>query len=271
MKTRYSYKYASTDALSLRVCNSGMEECDPGYQWGPGVKPNYIIHHIIKGCGSYTVGGKTHALTAGDTFLIFPGEEISYRADDADPWEYCWVGFSGMGAAELLAHTDLSHKTPVLHTDFGDKLSRIIIKICDSHGEGHAQKVYMAGHLHIMFGMLTERSQLHHAVKPTAEEYVSQAEEYIADNYSRPITVEDIARHVNISRSQLFRVFREKHAQGPKEYLTALRISRACEMLENTSLSVVSVANSVGFTDHLYFSTVFKKLKGVSPSDYRRG
>lgn len=270
MKLRYSYKYNSSDALSLRVCNSGRQECDPSYQWGPGVKPNYIIHYVIRGKGCYYASGKEYRLSSGDAFLIFPNDEITYRADDEDPWEYCWVGFSGFNAAEMVSYTDFSHSVPVLHPEFGEILQNTIDEISASHGESPAQKLFMAGHLLTMLGMFAESAQLRQKLKPTAEEYVSQAENFINDNYSQPLSVDDIAAHINISRSQLFRAFKEKYSQGPKEYLTALRISHACEMLENTSLSVISIANSVGFSDHLYFSTVFKKLKGLSPSDFRK-
>jgi len=55
---------------------------------------------------------------------------------------------------------------------------------------------------------------------------------------------------------------------SPKRYLTDLRIKQACMLLENSSLSVSAIANSVGFENSLYFSKAFKKAKGISPSQY---
>jgi len=48
--------------------------------------------------GTTEVNGKTYPLVADDAFMIFPGEKIEYRADDKDPYEYCWVGFNGVSA-----------------------------------------------------------------------------------------------------------------------------------------------------------------------------
>ena len=93
--------------------------------------------------------------------------------------------------------------------------------------------------------------------------------EYISANYSYPITVEDIAAYVGLSRSHLFRSFEDVVGQSPKEYLTAFRIKQACNLLEHSDLSITAIANSVGFENNLYFSKAFHKVKGMSPKNYR--
>ena len=55
---------------------------------------------------------------------------------------------------------------------------------------------------------------------------------------------------------------------SPNDYLTQYRINRACSLLRNSKLTISNIANSVGYDDPLYFSRVFKKVKGVSPSIY---
>ncbi len=269
-KIKISYKFNNTDALALRVNNAGREECEPLYQWGPGIRSNYVIHHIIKGKGAYAVGGARYELSEGDSFIIYPDTEIVYRADEHEPWEYSWVGFSGLTAAELVSHTDFTPDMPVIHTRLGTEIENIIARIYEAHGEGYVENLKMTGHLLLMFALFAERSERRRGTRPDAEKYARDAEEYMLNNYALPITVEDIAGHINISRSHLWRVFKEKYSASPKEYLSALRIDKACGMLTKTSLPVGSIANSVGFENHLYFSSAFKRLKGVSPSEYRR-
>ena len=99
--------------------------------------------------------------------------------------------------------------------------------------------------------------------------YVEQARKYIEKNYSYPVTVEDVAVYVGISRSHLFRSFKLYMGKAPKEYLSEYRIEKACSLLKETSLSISAVAYSVGFDNNLYFSKVFKKYRKVSPSVYR--
>lgn len=91
---------------------------------------------------------------------------------------------------------------------------------------------------------------------------------YIQGNYCDPISVDDIAGYANISRSHLYRIFMKKVGISPNEYLSAYRINKACGLLRNSNLKINEIASSVGYNDQLYFSRVFKKLKGVSPSRY---
>jgi AraC-like DNA-binding protein len=100
--------------------------------------------------------------------------------------------------------------------------------------------------------------------------YVEQAKDYISTNYSYPITVEDVASYVGISRSYLFRSFQAIQNQSPKEYLIEYRLKRARHLLRETSLSIASIAYSVGFENNLYFSKAFKSKMKMTPSEYRK-
>ena len=99
-------------------------------------------------------------------------------------------------------------------------------------------------------------------------EYVESAISFISHNYSGPIDVGDISSNVGISRSHLYRVFMKHMGTSPNDYLTRFRIARACELLRQSSLPVGAIAASAGYDDQLYFSRVFKKIMGVSPTRY---
>lgn len=265
-----SYKVKEKELVSLSVYNVGFQKCDPLYQWGPGVRDHYLIHYIISGKGSYQVNGNTYFLTAGDCFLVYPNVEVIYQADSADPWEYAWVGFTGSDAATILHAADFSRTDPCLfHVPYGEDVKRQILHIYDARGNGFEHAVEMTGRLYTMLAIF-----MHGAKKDTsqntANSYVQKGIEYITANYSYPITVEDIAEYVGLSRSHLFRSFESVLGVSPKEYLTDFRIRQSCYLLKNTSLSVTAIANSVGFDNSLYFSKTFHRKKGMPPKEYRR-
>lgn len=265
-----SYKVTEKELVSLSVYNVGFQKCDPLYQWGPGIRDHYLIHYIISGKGYYYCNGKKIDLSAGDVFLVYPNTEITYQADSDDPWEYAWVGFTGSDAAIILQATDFTKDTPYLtNVSFGEDLKRQLLHIYDARGNGFEHAVEMTGRLYTTLAIL-----MHGAInqdnKNTTNSYVQKGIEYISSNYSYPITVEDIASYVGLSRSQLFRSFEHVLGISPKEYLTDFRIKQSCYLLEHSELSITSIANSIGFDNSLYFSKTFHKIKGIPPKEYRK-
>jgi len=99
--------------------------------------------------------------------------------------------------------------------------------------------------------------------------YVQAALEYIEQNYAKDISLEMTARHISISSSTLSRLFRTELEKSFTELLIEKRISKACMMIKEGRLSIKEICFKVGYNDPNYFSRVFKKTTGLSPSDYR--
>ena len=111
---KHSYKIGENLLNSLSVYNVGYQKCEPEYQWGPGVRDHYCIHHILSGSGYYSTGKVSCRLSEGDTFILYPGVELEYRADRDEPWEYAWAGFMGADAASIIRNTGFSRETPYI-------------------------------------------------------------------------------------------------------------------------------------------------------------
>ena len=93
--------------------------------------------------------------------------------------------------------------------------------------------------------------------------------EYIENHYSEKIYVADLAERCEISQHQFSRLFKREKGTTFREYLVNYRLDKACELLKNSPLPVGDIGYAVGFTDHSYFTRIFRKNKGVSPSGYR--
>lgn len=269
---KYSYKAGENLPNSLSVYNVGHQKCEPGYQWGPGVRNHYCIHHVIAGKGCYEVHGERYELREGDTFILYPDTEVKYYADLKEPWEYAWVGFVGTDADSLIRATDFSREQPLIRK--GGLPKRLIQKeletIYDLKGNDYESAVAMTGALYTLMAVFMHYASKKETVKDSHMVYVEKARAYIHTNYSYPITIEDVAAYVGISRSHLFRSFQMCQQQSPKEYLTDFRIKKARHLLRETSLSIAAIAYSVGFENNLYFSKAFKNYMHMSPSEYRR-
>ena len=92
---------------------------------------------------------------------------------------------------------------------------------------------------------------------------------YIIQNYSSPITMEDLANAAHMSQSNLHAIFKKQFAISPISYINHYRITLAAEELLQTDKPIGDIAKSVGIPDQLYFSKLFKKIHGASPREYR--
>ena len=217
----------------------------------------------------FRAGRQIYHLSQNDMFFIFPGTDVYYEADSDDPWEYCWVSFNGTEARRMLKHTGFSPESPVLHLEDSNTLRTHLMNIYQVRGNTPEADAEMTGHLHLFLGELMRKTR---SDRPSAEtvDYITQAMNFIERNYAAPIRIEQIAKAVGISRSQLYRTFMEKFSMSPHDYLKKYRINEACTQLRRADKAIASVAASVGFTDPLYFSRVFREVKGMSPSEYRK-
>lgn len=99
---------------------------------------------------------------------------------------------------------------------------------------------------------------------------ISDAKLYMLDNFSNPsLMLQDVARSVGMSNSRFSTVFSQQNGQTFTEYLIHLRLSKAKEMLRTTDIKNSQIAREVGYNDSHYFSYIFKKNVGITPSEFR--
>jgi AraC-like DNA-binding protein len=92
---------------------------------------------------------------------------------------------------------------------------------------------------------------------------------YMREHVDQPLQVATLAARANISLSHFFALFKQRTGCTPIDYFIHLRIQRACELLEATSLTIKEVAAALGYDDPFYFSRVFKSIHAVAPTEYR--
>ncbi|MGF7059864.1 helix-turn-helix domain-containing protein [Brassicibacter mesophilus] len=105
--------------------------------------------------------------------------------------------------------------------------------------------------------------------KDDAQDLFKQASSYICDHYMDALTVRGLAEQNGVNENRLFYVFRKYAGMGPGDYLMTYRLNRAKELLITGDAPVCEIAKSVGYSDALYFSRIFRKRFGISPSGLR--
>ncbi|MEK4466248.1 AraC family transcriptional regulator [Paenibacillus sp. FSL H8-0315] len=99
--------------------------------------------------------------------------------------------------------------------------------------------------------------------------HLANALSYMEDRYLEPLTLDQIAKHSDISVRHLNRIFRSYYQTTPIAYLHRLRLERACGLLKHSNLSITQISHECGFSDSNYFTRQFTKIYGMSPKVYR--
>ena len=99
---------------------------------------------------------------------------------------------------------------------------------------------------------------------------LEDAKAYIDGHYDEELTVDDLARLAFMSKSYFITQFKTFFQITPKQYLNLVRVQRACHLLTATEDTVIKIALQVGFGNPVYFTELFTKINGVSPTAYRK-
>lgn len=246
---------------------SGEYSYPPAQRFGPAKRDCYIIHYVISGKGYFTAGGETRTITGGQAFIIYKGDTVEYHADKGDPWHYMWLDVDGEACEALLARTGFSKARRVSAPIPCERILPVFAELRESFASDSGGLAGIAAAIKLI-AVIAE------CFPPPAEgggrSAAERAMALIGRSYrSADCRIDRIGEMIGISRSQLYRAFVARYGVSPKEHLDELRIEGAKRSLAEGEGSVADVCYSSGFSDPLYFSALFKKRTGLSPSEFR--
>lgn len=231
------------------------------------IRETYILYYVTSGRGIVTIDGIGFLISAGQSFLAFPFSNICIEPDRDIEWSYRWIEFRGLEAAWLISQTSFSKKHPVVDAIPIKNFDKFF-QIYECYSESTFAQCRASGKLIQLLSYYLE----YFPCKTTETiNYAIAARNYIEKNYRNPdFTVQAVADHVKIDRTYLYRLFKEETGMSVIDYINNCRISKAEAMLIDENIPIKDVAYSVGFTDQMYFSKVFKKLRKRTPTEFRK-
>lgn len=267
------YNEFDSHNFDLNVDHYGAEQCDSGYSFGPTIRDNYVLHFITNGKGKISINGETTELTAGDIFVLPKNQSIFYQADENTPWTYTWVGFSGSRAETILSQTQLLEKY-FLHSHLESEILKKMIDINQTEVQSLPMitELILIGHLNQLLAALAQEFP-NESLKESstlAKNYVHHAIKLIHSQYNSPIKVNEIADHLALSRSYLYKIFKQETGYAIKDYILQIKMKRSCQLLEDPTRNITEIAYSVGYQDPLTFSSAFKNYFHMSPTEFRK-
>jgi len=205
-------------------------------------------------------------------YVIPAGTPHRYGASERDPWSIYWFHLQGSHAAELIS----------LYRMGGVPLS-LPISVYARFVESFSQcydlitgKTYAIGaHAHISQTMRHLMSTIgigagQSAQDKKTESYLELAVRYMTEHLTDAVQLSEVARHTGLSKQHLIYLFKRETGLPPIEYYLRMKMQRAGQLLDLTDLSVKEVGHAVGLSDPYYFSRLFKRMMGHSPTRYRQ-
>lgn len=258
---------------AIYISWAGHRACDASHVIGPRVLDTYKLVFVVSGRGYLIQDDNPKLLLkANDMFILFSNHRHHYWADPEDPWTIIWVAFNGADSRNLLNAIHISQTDYILRDALTDSIrktmTKLIVALAD---ETDAYRLDAVSALFCVFSKLRMNIKNSPAQSDSDEEsLVAHVTAFIEQNYYMDIDMNMICNHTHYSRSYLSRTFKSEMGVTIQDFLCETRISKARNLLLETSLSIQEVAISAGFTDSLYFSKIFRKKTGYSPREYRR-
>jgi len=281
MKTELTFSGTDDFGLILKYC--GVEYCEPKFSMRSHRRKDFLFHYVFHGSGYFRCREREFSLSVGSIFAIFAGEVVSYSVIPEDPMNFCWIGFTGKNASRLVEIMGFSINDPVLTLDPHNDILKLItrcVQLCKllvPYSDIEIQSIlYKIFHVICSKQNCTRRSDFQNNTSsllfssPSLRSHVSRAKNYIQLFYMKPLTIQEIADKINLDRTYLSKIFHLIEGITLHNYLTGFRMESAKRMLLETTYNIQQIADLAGVSDGYYFSRLFKKYTGSTPSQYRR-
>lgn len=245
------------------------------YRERVGVEVNeFVLIYCVEGEGWFELDNKRHAVTANQFFILPEHKTHSYGSSANNPWSIYWMHFNGEKAAFFSTGFDRPHNiTPAEHSRIRERLGLFEeIYLSINSGYSKSNMLYATTCLFHFLGSMKFIGEYRDCRSPkeaSPKDVVQLAIHFMQENLNRSLRLKDIASEVKLSASYFSSLFEEKTGSSPLRYLAYLRIQEACHYLDFTNLKISQISPLVGYEDSFYFSRLFTKTMGMSPSEYK--
>ncbi len=243
-------------------CEKGMEvkaHCHDHY---------YHMVYVLSGCFEFTINGKLYVLSDNMFNISKPGSVQGWKNTQDKPVDTCEVKFSVFDSSLK----DALKKLPDILC--GNLFTKTLLeKITEEKKEvNNYYQEYISLYLNTLLYDIV-RSELVDLIEEPKDEIwrspTQIAKKYIQENYSRDMSLEDIAKATFFNKSYLSTAFKMNEGITINDYIFKYRTYKACELIAFSDLQLTLVSEMVGFKNIQHFSRMFKKYIGIPPGEYR--
>ncbi|MGN0545713.1 MAG: AraC family transcriptional regulator [Acutalibacteraceae bacterium] len=248
--------------------SAGHFFCVKGYHL---IRKNYdslLITHILDGTFTYIKDGNPVTARAGDTVILDCYKPHEYYTDNS--FESIWVHISGANSFELFEEIERSFGNTIKCRDI-QHVRKLLFRLFDCIRQSKiATELGMSLDIYKLFIELLNPQSPKAKGESSYEESIQDVKKYISENLNENLTVSKLAEKVNMSLSHFSRVFKQQTGFSPYDYVLLSRLNRAKYLLQETDMTIASIAYDIGFNSESNFIYFFSENEGISPGKFRK-
>ncbi len=233
----------------------------------------YVLIYCVEGQGWFKIYNQKFHVKHSQFFILPKGKAHSYGSNSVNPWTIYWLHFDGEHARFFAQGFD---KPTDIVTSFNSRIEERLdlfdeIYITLSKGYSKNNLGYATTSLFHFLGSMKFLGEYRENSfgKNNPESLVEVVVHFMKENLGQKLSLNQIAQHAGISASHLSLVFQKETNYSPLRYFNHLKIQKACHYLDYTDMKVNQISINLGIEDAFYFSRMFTKVMGISPTEYR--
>jgi AraC-like DNA-binding protein len=232
---------------------------------------DFYLIYILNGAGHYQTDNGEITAKAGNIIIYRPDEKQDYYYKAIEKAELYWIHFTGEQVASLMDELHF-RGGPLfqvgIHSEFIKIFENIIHEL--QIKKPYSQQLCMSYLLQLLSSFARHSDEIRNGNKTLEAGKLEHTIKVMNEEFQKEHEMDYYARMSDLTIFQFIRNFKKQTNYSPAKYIEKLRIAKAKELLRDSSLSITEISAIVGYKDPFYFSKVFKKASGMTPSEFRR-
>ncbi|WP_310605052.1 AraC family transcriptional regulator [Anaerosporobacter sp.] len=271
-----SYGFANIDSFTtnlLHIYDLGIEHRqDEEYDYNNAKRKDYdgyLLQYTLEGRGYIEINKETTELTAGKAFLIpFPHESRYYLGkEEGEEWDFFYIHFNGEIATKYYEYVSKMNGNIVSVSKNSLSIQMLMKEFqAIQNGKQYGQYNNSIALYKFLIMFLQDIETPAHSMNIGC---VDKAADWMAQNFSTQKNLSEMCIEIGVSLAHLTRQFHLQKGITPMQYLRNMRLDHSLTLLVSTDLSVEEISGKCGFSNGNYYTKVFRKSFGLTPTAYR--
>ena len=251
------------------VIYSGWKSVSKGYSFQFKNYPFYRIVYTVSGSALIEDSEDKYTSTAGTVYGLAPKELCQVSCTSDSPWKHYYIHFTGKNAEKI--HKEIFKNKNLIQVSDPTKIQALFENISDECIEQPEEfQTICDTYLKILLLKLSSQNLENHEHICSSKASYLRCKNYIEQNFNSILSISQVAEKCCVNSVYLCRLFRKHAKTSPMAYINKLKMQKATLLLIHTDFSIKKISFILHYANQYYFSKVFKKTFGVSPTVYRQ-